>query len=313
MYLGDIISDDGTNTANIRDRVGKGTGQMNTILTLLKSVSFGIKYFETATALREAHLINGMLTSSEAWYGLRNKEIDDLESVDKILLRKILGAPQSSCIESLYLELGVIPIKILLKARRINFYHYLVNLKKEEMLHNFFEMQNKYPSRDDWTLQVADDMKEFGIPGNFEYMRSKSSISFKRLVRTKAKEYALKYLLNMKQEHSKMDDLVYNELKLQPYLKSENIPVHEAKNLFKYRVKVAHFKENYKERYKDKVTVCPLCTIHLDTQAHALQCPEIKSKIQIEGNYRDIFKNKIPSEISKTLFKISQLRKDIEE
>ena len=67
VYLGDIISNDGTNTTNIRDRVGKGTGQMNTILTLLKSVTFGIKYFETAIALREAHLINGMLTSSEAW------------------------------------------------------------------------------------------------------------------------------------------------------------------------------------------------------------------------------------------------------
>ena len=188
-----------------------------------------------------------------------------------------------------------------------------MNLEKEEMLNKFVEAQNEYPSRDDWTLQVADDLKEFGIPGNFEYMRSKSSISFKHLVRIKAKEYALKYLLNMKQEHSKMDDLVYNELKLQPYLKAKNIPVHEAKNLFKYRVKVANFKENYRERYKDTVTVCPLCTIHLDTQAHALQCPEIKAKIKIEGNYHDIFKNKIPSEISKTLFKISPIRKDIEE
>ena len=111
VYLGDILSHDGTNTANIRDRVAKGTGQMNTIMTVLKKVSFGIKYFEIAIALREAHLINGMLGSSEAWYGLKTKEIDELESVDKILLRKILEAPQSSCIESLYLELGVIPIK----------------------------------------------------------------------------------------------------------------------------------------------------------------------------------------------------------
>ena len=36
VYLGDIISQDGSNTANIRDRVGKVTGEMNTIMTLLK-------------------------------------------------------------------------------------------------------------------------------------------------------------------------------------------------------------------------------------------------------------------------------------
>ena len=267
FYLGDIISQDGSNTANIRDRVGKGTGQMNTIMTLLKSISFGTKYFEIAISLREAHLINGMLTSSEAWYGLKKKEIEELEDVDKNLLRNILDAPQGSCIESLYLELGLIPISILIKARRINYYHYLVNLEKDEMLFKFFEAQFNYPLKDDWTLQVLEDLKEFGITEKFDFMRSKSKNSFKRLVKIKTKEYALKYLLTKKQEHTKLDNLIYSDLKLQPYLKSDHIPVHEAKNLFRYRVKVANFRENFKDMYRNTTTVC---TIHLDTQSHAL-------------------------------------------
>ena len=72
-----------------------------------------------------------MLSSSESWYGLKKVEIKALEQVDKIQIRKIRDAPQSSCIESLYLELGIVPIHILVKARRINYYHYLV--KQQEV------------------------------------------------------------------------------------------------------------------------------------------------------------------------------------
>ena len=73
-----------------------------------------------------------------------------------------------------------------------------------------------------------------------------------------------------------MENLAYSELKLQ---KSEEIPEHEAKNLFK-------FKENYGERYESKG--CLLCAVHLDTQAHSQQCEEVKEKISIEGRYSDI-------------------------
>ena len=64
----------------------------------------GHKNNEIATALREAELINGILTNAEVWYGVQQNEIDELEEVDKLLLRRILGAPDSTCIESLYLD-----------------------------------------------------------------------------------------------------------------------------------------------------------------------------------------------------------------
>ena len=51
-----------------------------------------------------------MLTNFKIWYGLRENEISELEEVDKLILRRIKGAPDSTGIESLYLELGVTPI-----------------------------------------------------------------------------------------------------------------------------------------------------------------------------------------------------------
>jgi hypothetical protein len=308
VYLGDVINQDGSNTGHIRDRVSKGMGQMNTVMNLLKTVSFGSKFFEIAVTLREAHLVNGMLSTTEILYGLRKREIDELEEVDKILIRNILNAPISSCIEGLYLELGLIPISIILKARRISYFHYLVNLDEKEMLYQFFEAQYKYPSKDDWTTQVVEDLKDFEIPEDFKFMRSKSKPAFSRMLKIKTKEFALAHLLSLKSQHSKMDNLVYSELKMQNYLKSEEIPVPEAQNLFKFRVGVAQFKENFGDRYDNKT--CPLCSISLDTQVHSQQCVMVKQKITIEGSYSDIFRGKISPNISKTLFKISKMRED---
>ena len=146
-------------------------------------------------------------------YGIKKKETEELEEIDKILIRKILDATMSSCVESLYLELGLI-------------------------LYKFFETQYKYPIKDDWTLQVIEDLDDFGISSCFDYLKSKSKNAFKRLVKIKSKEYALNYL---KMKHSKMDNLVYNKLKLQSYPKSPEIPVHEATYLFRFRVRTATF------------------------------------------------------------------------
>ena len=55
---------------------------------------------------------------------------------------------------------------------------------------------------------------------------------------------------------------------------------------------------------------CPFCLMHPASQIHSLKCIEVKSKISVRGNYEDIFKKTIPKEISATLMKICELRKD---
>ena len=57
-YLGDILSSDGKNTKNIKDRISKGVGIMANIFNLLDTISFGQFYFEIAVLLRNKWYTN---------------------------------------------------------------------------------------------------------------------------------------------------------------------------------------------------------------------------------------------------------------
>ena len=135
-YLGDIISSDGKNTKNIKNRISKEVGKISEIMNLLEMVSLGEHYFEIAILLREAIFINGILTNSEIWYSISESEIQD-----RMLLRRILKVQISTPQESFYLELGILPINVIVKARRINYLHYLVTRNQSEMLYKFFITQ----------------------------------------------------------------------------------------------------------------------------------------------------------------------------
>ena len=103
-----------------------------------------------------------------------------------------------------------------------------------------------------------------------------------------------------------MANLEYKELKIQNYFKNENISVKEAQNLFKFRTRVANFKENYKNNHE--VRTCHLCLVQPDTQAHCVQCPVVKENVNIRGDYQEIFSDEISSEISESLLKITDFR-----
>ena len=90
VYLGDIISADGKNTKNIRNRIAKGTGVICEIINILNTVTLGEHYFATAVLLRESLFLNSILTSAEIWYDFRKEEISDLENLNISLLRQRL-------------------------------------------------------------------------------------------------------------------------------------------------------------------------------------------------------------------------------
>ena len=308
-YLGDVISNDGSNARNIKSRVGKGLGIISQIMNILETVSFGKYFFEIALTLRESMFINGILTNSEIWYNLKQSEIEELEEVDRLLLRKIFNTQISCPKEALFLESGAIPIGIMIKSRRLNYLNYLVKENEDSMLSKFFHAQWNNQVKHDWTSQIRSDLDDFGIPGDLDYIRSKSKDSFKRLVKAKALDYALSELNSMQAKHSKLEKLVYTSLEMQSYLKSSDINPQDAKQVFSYRVRMANFSENFRGVAGPKM--CQLCQTHLDNQQMAFRCPEILPHLNKKGKYENIFQNEILKETIGNLKYITKLRENI--
>ena len=100
------------------------------------------------------------------------------------------------------METGCIPIRFILKSRRVNFLHYILSDKEESLLSNIFRAQCDNPVKGDWVTTVQNDLKELELDISFEQIKAFTKDEFrikeKKLVRRKAFEY----LQNLQQTHS---------------------------------------------------------------------------------------------------------------
>ena len=293
-YLGDIVADtitgDGCNEKNISNRRSKGIGIIAQIMSILEAVSLGHHLFEIAMILRESIFINGILFNSEVWYSLTKNQIKKLEDVDKLLLRRFLHAPISTPCEALYLELGAIPISFILQARRLMFLHYLLELDREEMVSQFFYAQWHDPCKNDWTVTVQNDLRDYGIQIDLEEIKSMPKNQFKTLVKHKCRTLAFDHLTRSKLTHSKMSNLNYEEYKMQFYFLDKAFHSGDARMLFRFRTRMIHVKNNYKTMHKDSDRHCPVCKLEVDTQEHLLECIVLNASRPIAHvDYQAIF------------------------
>ena len=140
-YLGNILCGNASNGKNIKNRVSKGIGYISQIFTILDNVCFGEHFFEMALLLRESLLINAVLFTSEIWYNLNQKDIQDLEYLDKVFFCRLMGTPKTIQTEAYYLEFGTFNVEVYIKSRRILYYHNLVNRDKTQLVYSFFMTQ----------------------------------------------------------------------------------------------------------------------------------------------------------------------------
>ena len=74
-----------------------------------------------AMLFRTTMLINGMLCSIEALYGITNGHLDQLESCDTMLFKSLFQSPCTTSIAAYFLETRATPIRFLLKVRPLMF------------------------------------------------------------------------------------------------------------------------------------------------------------------------------------------------
>ena len=290
-------------------------GSVNSIISLVEEISFGEHYFEMALLFRNSMLINSMLSSSEVLYGVKNTHLEMLESCDKSLLVRLFGVPSSCSYEAVYLETGILPVRFILKGRRLMYYWTLLNKSEDELVKKFFDIQKEHSVKDDWIEQIQNDLNSLDIDLNEQEIKVMKKEVFKSALKKKLQEKATVFLMNYREKHSKTQNL--KSYKLQSYLSSNKLTTNEKKLLFSLRTRSIHVKRNYKNKYKFNMK-CSLCEddSQEETEIHLLKCvkilAEIKNTLDItSAKYGDIFSENIEDQvtITKTFNEVLKIRK----
>ena len=233
-----------------------------------------------------------MLLNSDTWLRLPQSDIKQMESTDELFMRNLLSCPRTTPIVAIYLELGAQPVRVQIKSKRVMFLHYLLRRDKSEMISRVLIAQIKSPVKGDWYLVVKEDLESLGLGHlSLEEIASKTKYSMKKIVKEAAEKTAFKYLMDKKQDLSKLKDLKYNKLKLQPYLTCHQMNNREKKLAFSLRTRMAFLPSNYGVK-----TQCKLCQdpASEDNQLHLLKhcttlqqaCPELNNN---GSEYEDLF------------------------
>ena len=299
-YLGDIISNDGRNIKNIKARVNKGKGIVTRIMNLLNGLPFGKYYFEVAVILRDSLLVSSVLCNSEAWYNVTNAELDLLETVDLLFMRKLFNAPKTTPKEMFYLELGVLPFRDIIRKRRLTFLHYILNENSNSMIYRFLESQLKSSNPKDWIHTVFKDIEDLKLNVKFADIKEIRKSTLKTMIRESTEDFVLKSLTQKKKSHSKVMNLEHNMLRMRKYLMPCDIKKtkEEIKLIFKLRSRTTETKTNFKGKYD--YFDCDVCGLEEESQEHILKCTEIENmnnEKQEIPNYEKIFHGKVTEQL----------------
>ena len=109
VYLGHVLSKDGSNMPNIIHKENKSIGTQRQSVRLVEPLS--IYTFESAVIYVESLLRSSILYSSEAMIHMKEFEYRALEKIEESVLQKVVGTIRSCSRHLLYLELGMIPAR----------------------------------------------------------------------------------------------------------------------------------------------------------------------------------------------------------
>ena len=299
-YLGDIVSSSGSNNPNIKDRCNTGHSAIAQIKSLMNDICVGKFRIQIGLILRNSIFLSKMLLNSEVWCSLTKYQIEELEKVDRILIRHILNAHSKTSIEWLYAETGILNIKCLIQIGRLMYLWHILSRDKTELLRRVYETQKISSNVGDWVRLVELDKLELQITMSDEEIQGVSKEMFKTFVKEKVTTKFIQDLKDLKMKHSKSKYLECSKLEIAEYLIDPRIDTKKKQLLFKLRSRTLDVKSNFESQNENQL--CISCGLEKETQGHLLQCPPLVKNLKyVIGKTSRLEENHIYCDIDKQI------------
>ena len=292
-YLGDILSVSGSIDATIESRRQKGIGICSQIFGMVNGLSLGHYFYKIAFKFREAMLLNGMLTNLEVWHPVSDQQIEVLENIDLMFLRKIFKGHSKTTKSAFFLETGLLPIKYVAIKRRLMYLHTILKRPKGELINKVYETQKSIETNKDWYQIVMEDRNKLGLAQSDLQISAMSKDKFRNIVNQSVNKYAIQCLnqLVTRSENSKCKSLAKKHLRAEEYLLDKRFSRSECELLFSLRTQmVPEIKKNFSSFYGENL-LCELCSVQVCSQQHLLSCVKLTSEVDVPNDveYSDIF------------------------
>ena len=307
-YLGDHVSDGWEPLYN--KRWDKAQGYIATCLAMCTEMSLGFQVYHIAKLLHQSIFVNGTLINVETWPNCTAARIESFERIEQFFFKKILSAHSKTPIESVYLELGVIPLRFQLMKRRVMYLQLILSRSDDEITKQVVLAQTNGCLDGDFYAQTQRDMQLLSITTN---ELSMSNESLQDLLVKKVNEAAFQFLIRKANEHSKVNTSLYTTCEGATYFRDNRFTPDLANLLFKLRTRGFLVKNNFRNNYKNTNILCPLCEEKDDTQEHLFACKDLNHVTENDCKYEDIFSNEIEVllNVAKNLKEIVGLRETL--
>ena len=290
-YLGDIIHKSGKPHATIVERIAKGYGIASNIIAIITDIPLGKRRVQIGLELRQAWFINGILFNSEVWPKINKSDIEDLEKIDHLILRKILGAHSKSPVEMLYLETSSLPIPYIISSRRAIYLQTILKRSDQELTKKVYVAMKNDPNKGDWSELVWQDMQSMQINIQEKDITNMNETEYKKFIKSKIRSWAFKDLRLIQMRHMKVRDITFQNLeKAQEYLSCSEFTNSDVSLLYNLRCQtVKNIKDNFHNMYQGQDLKCDLCETENDTQMHILRCTSLMTSRNTTVKYDHIF------------------------
>ena len=292
-YLGDTLCTSGSMDATIESRRQKGVGICSQIMGIVDGLSLGHFYYKISFLFRDCKLLNGILTNAEIWHPLSDNQIEVLENVDLMLIRKLLKGHSKAPKETFFIETGLLPTKFVIMKRRIMYLHNILIKPKSELIRKVYEVQKSLFTKHDWYNLVMQNRNELQITQTDEQIGKMSKERFSSIVTKAIGKRTADYLNNIAQHHSKAKPLMKQTLKQEEYFQDSRFSKSEIELLFALRTRMVNGIRNNFPTMNNISVACQLCFVHIDCQEHLLKCVELSKHVKIPTvvDYSDLFKD----------------------
>ena len=150
-------------------------------------MGFGRFEIPTGLLMRDTIFGSKILLNSEVWHSLLKSQIEQLEVIDRNLIRQIFGAHSKTGIEWLYIETGKFNHKSLIQIRRLMFWWHILSRDECELIRREYETQKISNNSGVWIRLLENDRRELDIQMDEDEIQGVSKETFKKYIKSKVK------------------------------------------------------------------------------------------------------------------------------